>query len=145
MMKGLKSILWIAGVVCLLAVLGLVLPMSTLDQMTQVLGGVSLPEGPLVIYGVRAISATFVAIGVFYIMLARDPQRYGPMVPFSGAAAVFLGITCGVTGIALGLSVLVYLGDSAGCIIMGILILVFWNKSRRETETSEVSEQQQQQ
>jgi hypothetical protein len=144
-MKGLKSILWIAGVVCLLAVLGLVLPMSTLDQMTQVLGGVSLPEGPLVIYGVRAISATFMAIGVFYIMLARDPGRYGPMVPFSGAAAVFLGITCGVTGIALGLSVLVYLGDSAGCIIMGILILVFWNKSRRETETSGASEQQQQQ
>lgn len=144
-MKGLKSILWIAGVVCLLAVLGLVLPMSTLDQMTQVLGGVSLPEGPLVIYGVRAISATFMAIGVFYIMLARDPKRYGPMVPFSGAAAVFLGITCGVTGIALGLSVLVYLGDSAGCIIMGILILVFWNKSRRETETSGASEQQQQQ
>ncbi len=144
-MKGLKSILWIAGVVCLLAVLGLVLPMSTLDQMTQVLGGVSLPEGPLVIYGVRAISATFMAIGVFYIMLARDPKRYGPMVPFSGAAAVFLGITCGVTGIALGLSVLVYLGDSAGCIIMGILILVFWNKSRRETETSGASGQQQQQ
>lgn len=141
-MKGLKTILWIAGVVCLLAVIGLFLPMSTLDRMTQVLGGVSLPEGSLVVYGVRTISATFVAIGVFYIMLALDPGRYGPMVPFSGAAAVFVGLSCAVAGAVVGLPILVYLGDAAGCTIMGILILGFWNKSRQEEQTSKPSEQQ---
>ena len=141
-MRGLKACLWIAGVLCVLAVVGLFLPMSALDRIAQVFGGVNLPEESLVNYGVRGISATFVAIGVFYIMLALDPERYGPMVPFSGAAAVFVGLSCGVAGAVEGLSVMVYLFDALGCTVVGLLILGFWNKCRQEEEATKPLEQQ---
>jgi hypothetical protein len=69
-------------------------------------------------------------MGAFFVILALHPMKYGAMVPFSGLAAVFLGVVCGITGLAVGMSPPWFLGDSLSCLIVGVLILVFWRQAK---------------
>ena len=128
-MRTLKTCLWVAGVLCLLSVLGVVLPMRLLGSLAAAFGGPALPEGPVFAYMVRVMSATYVAIGLFYVTLARDPMRYDAMVPFSGAAAAFVGACCGLFGVLTGMPLWWFLGDFVCCVALGILILAFWRRA----------------
>jgi hypothetical protein len=58
---------------------------------------------------------------------------YGIMVPFSGLAAVVLGVVCAITGFTVKMPNLWFLGDSLSCLVLGILILVFWQRAKRAT------------
>ncbi len=130
-MRALKICLWIAGVSCLLSVFGMFLPVSAIESITRVFGGEAFPDSPMFLYAVRLMSATYAAAGVFYIILALRPMEYGLLVPFSGLAAVFVGVVCAITGLAVGMPLLWFLGDSASCTVLGVLILVFWRLARR--------------
>ncbi|MFO7956258.1 MAG: hypothetical protein R6X33_04095 [Candidatus Brocadiia bacterium] len=128
-MRGLKTCLWIAGLFCLLSVFGLLLPMSALRSLAGVFGGGELPEAPVFVYALRVSSATYLAVGAFFILLARDPMRYGLLVPFAGGASVLVGVVCGVTGLLSGMPAGWFLGDFLTCTVLGILILVFWRRA----------------
>lgn len=132
-MRALKICLWIAGVGCLLSVFGIFLPISAWESVAKYFGieSLHLPDSPLVEYAVRLMSATYAAAGVFYIILALRPMEYGLLVPFSGLAAVFVGVVCAITGLAVGMPLLWFLCDSASCTVLGVLILVFWRLARR--------------
>jgi hypothetical protein len=77
------------------------------------------------------MSATFAGIGVFFIILALNPMKYGVIVPFSGLTAVFIGVVCLITGLAVGMPVVWLLGDFLSCAVLGVLILVFWQKAKK--------------
>ena len=64
-------------------------------------------------------------------------MKYGVIVPFTGLAAVFLGVVCAITGLVVGMSVLWFLGDSVSCAILGVLILAFWQQANRTAELSQ--------
>ncbi len=129
-MRALKICLWIAGVGCLLSVFGMFLPVRLVESLAKVFGGPAFPDSPLCLYALRVVSATYVGVGVFFIILALRPVNYGVLVPFSGLAAVFLGVVCGITGPAAGMPVLWFLGDSLSCAVLGVLILVFWRQAK---------------
>ena len=129
-MRGLKICLWITGILCLPCVFGIFLPISTLESFTKLFGIESLSGPPLATYAIRVTSAMAVWIGVFFIILALSPMKYGVMVPFSGLAAVLLGVVCVITGMVVGMPALWFLGDSLSCLILGVLILVFWRKAK---------------
>ena len=129
-MRALKVCLWIAGVGCLLSVFGMFLPVRVVESLARAFGGEAFPDSPLFVYAVRLMSATFVGVGVYFVILARDPMKYGVMVPFSGLAAVCLGVVCGITGLAVGMPLFWFLGDSLSCVVLGALILVFWRKAK---------------
>lgn len=130
-MRALKICLWVTGVLCLLAGVGMFLPVSAFDSIAKFFGVESLPDSPVVEYAVRAICATYVGVGIFYIILALDPAKYGVMVPFSGLCSIFVGAVCAITGVAARMPALWYLGDSVPCIVLGVLILVFWRQARQ--------------
>ncbi len=129
-MRGLKICLWIAGVGCLLSVLGMFLPISAWESIAKYFGieSLHLPDSPLVEYAVRLMSATYVAVGVYFVILAMEPMKYGIMVPFSGLAAIVLGVICAITGLVVRMPVLWFMGDSLSCLILGVLIVVFWRQ-----------------
>jgi len=133
-MRALNTVLWIAGLACVLSVVGLLLPMSGLEAMAGWFGDQPLSSRPVFEYGLRVMCATYVVIGVFLIILARDPQRYGPMVPFTGIAALALGVCCGVTGLLVGLPLAWFAGDALACILVGILVLAFWRRAAKPAE-----------
>jgi hypothetical protein len=131
-MRGLKICLWIAGIGCLLSVFGMFfLPVSTWEAIVKFFGIESLPDSPLFLYVARLMSAMCAAVGVFFIILALHPMKYGVMVPFSGLAMVFVGMVCWVTGLVVGMPSLWVLTDSFSCIVLGTLIFAFWRKTKR--------------
>ncbi len=132
-MRGLKICLWIAGIGCLLSVVGLFLPLSACESIAGFFGIETLPDSPLIMYAIRTVSATFIGIGVFFIILALNPMKYGVMVPFSGLVAVFIAVVCLITGLAVGMPATWFLGDSLSCLVLGILILAFWQQAKRAT------------
>ena len=135
-MTGLKVCLWITGILCLLAVLGLFLPLSVFESIAAYFGVEELPDSPLNIYAIRTLAATFVGIGVYFVILALNPGKYGILVPFSGLAAIFIGVVCLVTGAVVGMPVLWFLGDGLSCIIPGVLIFAFWSQAKSAAPNS---------
>ncbi len=130
-MRGMKICLWIAGFGCLLSVFGIFLPLSALESVAKAFGIESLPDSPLFVYAARLMSATYAAVGVFFIILALAPMKYGVLVPFSGLAAVLLGVVCAIVGLIEAMPTLWFLGDSLSCMVLGILILLFWRQANR--------------
>ena len=130
-MRGLKICLWIAGIGCLLSVFGMFLPVSAWQSIAKVFGVESLPDSPLFEYVARLMSATYAAVGVFFIILALRPMDYGVMIPFSGWASVFVAVVCAITGHVVAMPTLWFLGDASFCLVFGVLILVFWRQAKR--------------
>ncbi|MHC4240535.1 MAG: hypothetical protein ACYSUC_12435 [Planctomycetota bacterium] len=116
-MRALKICLWIAGVLCLLAVVALFFPLSVYEFFADFLGVEMLPDSPLLGYAFRTIAATFM------------------LVPYSGMAAVFIGVVCLVSGPIAGIPTLWYLGDALSCLLLGVLILVFWRQAKQTAPT----------
>ncbi len=130
-MRGLKICLWITGILCLPCVFGIFLPISTLESFTKLFGIESLSGPPLATYAIRVTSAMAVWIGVFFIILALSPMKYGVMVPFSGLGAVFVGVVCAIAGLLTAMPLWWFLGDSLSCLVLGVLILVFWQQGKQ--------------
>ena len=131
-MRALKICLWAGAAACLLLVFGLFLSISMLESIARTFGMDSFPDTPVIVYAVRVTSATYVAIGAFFLILALDPIKYGVLVPFSGVAAVFLGIVCFVYGLLAGMSFIWFAGDGLFCMAFGVLTLVFWRRAVAE-------------
>lgn len=129
-MRALKICLWIAGIGCLLSVFGMFLPIRVLESIARVFGGEAFGDSPVFLYALRVVSATYVGVGAFFVILALRPMKYGVLVPFSGVAAVFVGVVCAITGLAVGMPLLWLLGDSLSCAVLGVLILVFWRQAK---------------
>ncbi len=130
-MRSLKIFLWIAAIGCLLSGFGIFLPISMLESFAKVLGFQAFPDSPLFEYTIRVMSAMAVAMGAFFVILALHPMKYGAMVPFSGLAAVFLGVVCLITGMVVGMPPLWFMGDSLSCYVLGTLIVVFWRQAKQ--------------
>ena len=130
-MRALKICLWIAGIGCLLSVFGMVLPVSSWEYIAKLFGVESFPDSLLFIYAVRVASGTYAAVGIFFIILALAPMKYGVMVPFSGLGAVFVGVVCAIAGLLASMPLWWFLGDSLSCLVLGILILVFWQQAKK--------------
>ena len=135
-MRGLKICLWIAGIGCLASVGGLVLPIWAWKAITEAFGIDSLPDAPEFMYAARLLSTMFGATGIFLIILALDPLKYGAMVPFAGISAICLGVVCGVAGAMAAIPTWWYLGDSLSCLVLGALMLVFWQQARQTVPTA---------
>ena len=135
-MRGLKICLWIAGIGCLLSVFVMFfMPVSIWESITKFFGVESIPDSPLFLYVARLMSAMCAMIGVFFIILALRPMKYGAMVPFSGLAVVFVGMVCWVTGLVMGMPSRWVLSDSLSSIVLGTLIFAFWKRTKRLQQT----------
>lgn len=130
-MRALKICLWIAGIGCLLAGIASLLPIGVLESMMKPFSEESFPSSAVFFYLLRLVLATYLGIGLFYIILALDPMKYGVMIPFSGIIAVFIGIVCAVAGLVYEMPVLLFLGDAIPSIVLGFLIFIFWQKAQR--------------
>jgi hypothetical protein len=132
-MSALKICLWIAGIACLLSIFGMFLPISAWQSFTKIFGIESLPDSPLFMYAARLMSATYALVGVFFIILALDPMKYGVLVPFSGVASVLLGVVCAIVGLIVAMPTLWFLCDSLSCVVLGVLILIFWQRAKQKS------------
>jgi hypothetical protein len=129
-MKGLKIVLWILAIGCLSAVLGIILPWDVIKNIAIWFGIDPFPNIPIVIYFVRTACGIYVLIGIFFIILARNPLNYGPMLNLGAYGSILFGLLALIIGFSIGLPPLVYLGDGLSGLVLGVAVLIFSKKDK---------------
>jgi hypothetical protein len=125
-MKALRLFLLLAGLMCLSGLAGVFLPMEAFAKLAARYGAGGDVARPFFEYLFRLLSATVASCGIFYLILAKNPERHGPLVAAGGGALVFVGAVVLGTGLSAGMPVIVTVLDFLGCAILGGLILAAW-------------------
>ncbi len=133
-MKGIKIILWICAISCLLAFVLAVLPWQTLTSFFEALGGQPLGTSGITVFMVRLCLLLFGLIGVFFTILARDPLKYSGMLQFAGFWLVIYGIYVLAAGIRYELPAWIY-GEFFFSVGFGLILFCF-RKSAFERSTA---------
>ncbi|MCI0360973.1 MAG: hypothetical protein L0211_21040 [Planctomycetaceae bacterium] len=79
------------GVLTLLALPAVFLPTAWMDAFHRNLGLGALPEGPIVQYLARSVSALYAAFGSLTLILAVDLARFAPLITWWGITAIVFG------------------------------------------------------
>ena len=130
-MKGLKIILWICAVSCLLGFICAALPWSVITTFYR-WSAVQPPLEAPTVFLARLCLATFGLTGIFFVILARNPLNYGVMLLLAGYGLICFGIFYFVGGIRYGLPVWIYSQKSLFSAVLGVLILIFRKKAISE-------------
>lgn len=135
-MKGLKIVLWLCALCCLSGFVFAALPWRMLIACYQWCGFQVPTEIPLTVYMIRIFSATYGFIGIFFLILALNPLKYGAMLLLAGYGTLCMAVFCLVGGIWYSLPFFMYLFDFIFCGVFGVLILVF-RKNALQAQSSE--------
>jgi hypothetical protein len=121
----LKWLLRAVGGVELLAVPFVFFPVPWMDQVhRRVLGLGTLPEGPIVEYMARSLSALYAVHGAVVFALSFDLPRYRPLVRLVGVLHLLLGAAVLATDLSAGMPTPWALGEGPGIAVGGALILL---------------------
>lgn len=130
-MNGLKVILWVCAVAFLLGFPLLVTPWDTINDMVGWFGVAPLSSDPVVMYLMRMSCGLMGFIGVFFVVLARNPLGYGAMLDLSGYGLVVVGLLALSVGLSLGLPAVVFAGDTVFAIALGAAIVTLAYRQRK--------------
>jgi len=128
-MKGLKITLWICGIFCMLGFIGVALPWNAISTLCQWFGVQPPVAEPITVYMIRLCLAITGLIGVFFIILARNPLKYDGMLLLAAYGLLCYGLFCLVGGICYTLPACAYAGDIIFGFLAGVLILIFRKKA----------------
>jgi hypothetical protein len=87
----LKALLRMVGCVSCLAVVPVFMPRGWMDIGHRLLGLGPLPEGPIVEYLARSVSAFYAMFGVLLLLSAADVRRYAGLITVLAVFAVLFG------------------------------------------------------
>ena len=94
-----------------------------------------MPNVPIVIYIFRVVCGVIGLIGVYFIILARNPLNYGPMLDLGAYGLILFGLLALILGLKIGMPPIAYIGDALSGLILGIIIAIFSSKAKRELKT----------
>jgi hypothetical protein len=130
-MTAVRIVLVMLGIVCILSTApGAVAPWPSIVHWLGVLGLEPMPDHPLVVYCVRLSSLGFALIGVFFLVVATNPVRYGPMVALAVCGLFLTAALAVATGIQTRMQPPWYLADAGVASLAAVLLLAFWPRRR---------------
>lgn len=132
-MQSLKISLWISAVGCLTAMPFLILPWDVIENIFLLFGVGVIPNDAITIYLFRIVCAAFGFIGIFFVILARNPLQYMPMLNLSAYGLICFGLLCLVLGSGLNMEFKLYVGDVLFGLILGPLIALLSKKEKAKT------------
>ncbi len=130
-MKGLKITLWICAIHFLLSFFFLPLPWRAIIAWFNQYGVQISTSDPWTIFWLRLLLTTFGMIGVFFVILARNPLKYGEMLLLAAygllllGVVVFIGSMLYVVPNELPIIITATIGKVFFYFILGVLILSF--------------------
>ncbi len=130
-MKGLKITLWVCAISFLTCFIAAALPWQVLTAWCNQYGVIITTTEPLIVYMARMSLMIFGMIGVFFIILARNPQKYGELLVFAAYGLLLLGVLVLIGSIlyilptALPITTITTLVKVFFYFILGALILLF--------------------
>jgi len=128
-MKGLKIVLWVCAIACLLGFLGLVVPWTAITRMFRLYGLSPLATQPVEAYVLRLGAALVGMVGVFFVLLALRPLHYGPMLFLAAFGLLAFSLLTLVGGLRYGFVLRAFLPDTIFCATTGALILFFRSRA----------------
>lgn len=95
---------------------------STWDAAAQALQGMGanrITYDRMLDYWLRMASGAFTLVGIGYLLLAINPQKYASILPWSGWLMIVEGVVLTIHGLRLGLPPFPFYGDIAACFVGG--------------------------
>jgi hypothetical protein len=120
----LRLLLRTLGGICVLAVVGLLMPRSWLNAGHQSLGLGQFPNAPIAEYLARSVSALCTFYGGLLLLLARDIRRFVPVIRYQAVAIMALSALGILAGARAGLPVYLVIADAVGCWIFLLPIVI---------------------
>lgn len=91
-MKTLKVLLWILAIINLLAFASSFLPLDALNLLTKPFDIEPMPDNNTLNYAYRVMMICAGAIGIFLIVMARDPKKYKKMIKLVGWTLILVAV-----------------------------------------------------
>jgi hypothetical protein len=124
-MRALKVILWIIGIGLLIEAVASVLgPWNTIRDLLTRIGITDIPDTAFVAYFFKIASGVFGMVGIFFIMLARNPVGYGGMLNLAAYGMIAFGLLAAIIGPWMGVPLTICLGDAIFGLLFGCVIAI---------------------
>jgi len=121
--RVLKLILQINGAVMATALVAVFMSHDQMAAIHQWLGLGKFPEGIIVDYLARSLSAFYAIMGILYLVLARDIRAHASVITFMAWASICFGVGCIFIGLQLGFPAWWTWGEGPFIILYGAAIL----------------------
>jgi hypothetical protein len=132
--KTLVILMRLAGVLLLTALIPVVMPFGWMKSIHHALGMGELPEGPIMGYLTRSLSAMYAMHGALVFFVSLDVRRYLPVVKFLAVLGILFGSGMLVLDIMVGMPPRWITGEGPFIIVLGGVML--WLTGRvQQTET----------
>ncbi len=101
--KALVILLRIAAVILLIALIPSVMPFAWMKDIHRGLGMGELPDGPIIGYLTRSLSAMYALHGAIVLFVSWDVRRYLPVVQCLAVLAILFGVGVLVLDVMVGM------------------------------------------
>lgn len=128
--RTLRLLLRILGVVMLLAIVAVFLPRGALSACHAWLGLGELPEGPIVEYLARSVSAFYAGLGGLLLLVASNLRRYSAVIIYLAIAFMVFGVAILVIDVQLALPAWWAAFEGPFVIAVGAVLLLLNTKAR---------------
>jgi hypothetical protein len=121
--KALVWLLRISAVVLLTALVPAVMPFAWMQDIHRSLGMGELPEGPIIGYLTRSLSAMYAMHGALLFFVSWDVRRFLPVVKCLAVLAVLFGIGMLVLDVMVGMPFCWVVGEGPFIVVLGGVML----------------------
>jgi len=128
-MKGLKITIWTCAIAFLLEFIFVLLPWKMIASVFYLVSVRPPVAYPVTVFLSRLSLAMMGAIGVFLLILAFNPLKYGAMLSLACYGLLCWGAFWFFGGVQYGLPLMAYFLDTILGIGGGTFILIFWKKA----------------
>jgi hypothetical protein len=129
----LSLLLRVLGVICILAIIAAVVPIQWIDAAHRGMRLGPFPAAPIAEYLVRSVSFLCAFYGGLLLVLARDVERFSPIITYQ-SIAIMLGSAFGIlAGVRAGVPAVWVIADACGCWLFLLPICIL---SRKITNAS---------
>ena len=122
--KALVLLLRLVGVPALFALVAVFMPASWMAATHRWLGLGEMPNGPVVEYLARSLSAFYAVMGTLCLALTTDLERYRPLVRFLGVAFALMSLVLLGVDLVAGMPWWWSASEGPGGMVFGALLFV---------------------
>jgi hypothetical protein len=125
---------YLLGIPALFALVPVVMPFSWMVATHRWLGLGEMPDGPVVEYLARSVSAFYALFGALCLVVASDLERYRPLVRFLGVAFALMSLVLLGIDLAAGMPWWWSASEGPGGVVFGALLFVLARPLTRKVE-----------
>jgi uncharacterized membrane protein YvlD (DUF360 family) len=122
--KALVLLLRLSAVLLLTAIVPAVMPFAWMKTIHRLLGMGELPEGPIIGYLTRSLSAMYALHGALLLFLSLDVRRFLPLVKCLAVLGIVFGVGMIVLDLVVGMPLFWVLCEGPFVVVLGGVM--FW-------------------